>query len=80
MAIYRILFLGVRPPDLAGTRKVAETRPSAGVVKLVDTRDLGSRVREDVGVQVPPPAPSGSQADDNETDDDGAMVAPGRWI
>lgn len=38
----------------------------AGVVKLVDTRDLGSRAFG-VGVQVPPPAPTQRlQNDDND--------------
>ncbi|MBP2675181.1 MAG: hypothetical protein H6Q84_2021 [Deltaproteobacteria bacterium] len=32
-------------------------RDGAGVVELADARDSKSRVREDVRVQVPPPAP-----------------------
>ncbi|MBP2679549.1 MAG: hypothetical protein H6Q82_2614, partial [Deltaproteobacteria bacterium] len=32
-------------------------RDGAGVVELADARDSKSRVRKDVRVQVPPPAP-----------------------
>ena len=34
-----------------------DARDGAGVVELADARDSKSRVREDVRVQVPPPAP-----------------------
>ena len=41
---------------------------SAGVVELADARDSKSRVREDVRVQVPPPAPGESQGSGKSPD------------
>ena len=40
-----------------GAKALSARSLSAGVVELVDTRGLGPRVRKDVGVQIPSPAP-----------------------